>query len=99
MVGLIVLREPIVALLFKRGEFDVRATQLTAQALLYYSLGLWAFSAVRIVAATFFAIPGYPNPGKNGGHLNPCQYYPGRGSDEAAMATADLPWQHRWPRC
>ena len=56
MVGLIVLREPIVALLFQRGEFDAAATQLTSQAVLYYSLGLWAFSAVRIVAATFFAL-------------------------------------------
>jgi putative peptidoglycan lipid II flippase len=56
MVGLIVLREPIVALLFQRGEFDAAATQLTIQAVLYYSLGLWAFSAVRIVAATFFAL-------------------------------------------
>ena len=56
MVGLIVLKEPIVVLLFQRGEFDAAATQLTAQAVLYYSLGLWAFSAVRIVAATFFAM-------------------------------------------
>ncbi len=56
MVGLIVLREPIVALLFQRGEFDAVATQLTVQAVLYYSLGLWAFSAVRIVAAVFFAL-------------------------------------------
>jgi len=56
MVGLIVLRESIVALLFQRGEFDAAATQLTALALLYYSLGLWAFSAVKIVTATFFAL-------------------------------------------
>jgi putative peptidoglycan lipid II flippase len=56
MVGLIVLREPIVALLFQRGQFDAEATRLTAQALLYYSIGLWAFSAVRIVTATFFAM-------------------------------------------
>jgi len=55
-VGLIVLREPIVALLFQRGEFNAAATQLTVQAVLYYSLGLWAFSAVRIVATTFFAL-------------------------------------------
>jgi putative peptidoglycan lipid II flippase len=54
-IGLIILREPIVALLFQRGEFDAQATRLTAQALLYYSVGLWAFSAVRIVAAAFFA--------------------------------------------
>jgi len=56
MVGLVVLREPIVALLFQRGEFDPVATQLTARALLYYALGLWAFSAVKIVTATFFAL-------------------------------------------
>jgi len=62
MVGLIVLREPIVALLFQRGEFDAAATQLTVQAVLYYSLGLWAFSAVRIVATTFFALQDIRTP-------------------------------------
>lgn len=56
MTGLIILREPIVTLLFQRGEFDAAATRLTAQALLYYSLGLGAFSAVRIVAAVFFSL-------------------------------------------
>jgi len=56
MVGLIVLREPIVALLFKRGAFGEKATHLTAYALLYYSIGLWAFSAVRIVVSTFYAL-------------------------------------------
>ena len=56
MVGLIVLREPIVALLFQRGEFDAAATRLTSLAVLYYATGLWAFSAVKIVAATFFAL-------------------------------------------
>jgi putative peptidoglycan lipid II flippase len=67
MMGLIVLREPIVALLFQRGEFDALATQLTAQALLYYSLGLGAFSAVRIVAATFFAMQDTRTPLKMAG--------------------------------
>ena len=56
MVGLIILREPIIALLFQRGEFSLQAARLTAGALLYYAIGLWAFSAVRIVAATFFAL-------------------------------------------
>ena len=56
MVGLIVLREPIVALLFKRGAFDSETTRLTAYALLYYSIGLWAFSAVRIIVSTFYAL-------------------------------------------
>jgi putative peptidoglycan lipid II flippase len=56
MVGLILLREPIVAMLFQRGAFDSQTTRLTADALLYYALGLWAFSAVRIVVSTFYAL-------------------------------------------
>ncbi|OGP56738.1 MAG: murein biosynthesis integral membrane protein MurJ [Deltaproteobacteria bacterium RBG_13_49_15] len=56
MAGLIILREPIIAVLFKRGAFDARSTQLTAEALLYYSIGLWAFSAVRVVVSTFYAL-------------------------------------------
>jgi putative peptidoglycan lipid II flippase len=56
MLGLIALRDPIVALLFKRGAFDIQATRLTSDALLYYALGLWAFSAVRIVVPTFYAL-------------------------------------------
>ncbi len=62
MVGLIVLREPIVALLFKRGAFDATTTHLTAYALLYYSIGLWAFSAVRIVVSTFYALQDTKTP-------------------------------------
>ena len=56
MIGLIILREPIVALLFQRGAFDNQATRLTSDALLYYALGLWAFAAVRIVVSTFYAM-------------------------------------------
>ena len=41
-VALILLREPIVALLFQRGRFTVVDTQETAYALLCYAVGLWA---------------------------------------------------------
>ncbi len=64
MVGLIVLREPIVQLLFQRGAFDFDATHLTAEALLYYSVGLWAFSGVRVVVATFYALQDTKTPVK-----------------------------------
>jgi putative peptidoglycan lipid II flippase len=56
MVGLIALREPIVNLLWQRGEFDIMATAGTAEALLYYSLGIWAMVGVRVVAATFYSM-------------------------------------------
>lgn len=56
MAGLIALREPIINLLFQRGRFDYAATQGTAEALLFYSLGIWAVVGVRIVAATFYSM-------------------------------------------
>lgn len=56
MAGLIVLREPIVALLFQRGAFDQVTVRLTASALLYYGIGLWAFSIIRVVLNTFYAL-------------------------------------------
>jgi putative peptidoglycan lipid II flippase len=45
MLGRIVLREPIMAALFERGAFTPGTTRLTAQALLYYCIGLWAAAA------------------------------------------------------
>ena len=64
MVGLIILREPIVALLFKRGAFDAATARLTASAVLYYGVGLWAFSAVRIVVSTYYALQDTRTPVK-----------------------------------
>ena len=64
MVGLIVLREPIVQILFERGAFNPDATHKTAQALLFYAVGLWAFSGVRIVVSTFYALQDTKTPVK-----------------------------------
>ena len=64
MVGLIVLRYPIVKLLFQRGEFDMAAVQFTAQALLFYGVGIWAFSAVRVAISTYYALQDTRTPVK-----------------------------------
>ncbi len=56
MAGLIALGEPIVNLLFQRGRFTYMATIGTTEALFFYSLGLWAFVGVRIVASTFYSM-------------------------------------------
>jgi len=55
-VGLIVLNDPIIRLLFQRGEFGAADTMLTAQALTGYAVGLPAFSATRLAAQTFYAL-------------------------------------------
>jgi len=56
MVGLIVLRVPITSLLLQRGTFTYADTLGTAYALLFFSLGLCAYSGVRIVNAAFYSL-------------------------------------------
>jgi putative peptidoglycan lipid II flippase len=56
MVGLIALKTPIVNLHFQRGVFDYSATEKTAFALLFYSVGLWAIAGSRIIAPVFYSL-------------------------------------------
>jgi len=62
MIALIALRVPIISVLFERGEFDLRSTILTAQALLCYAVGLWAFSTIRVIVAAFYALQDTKTP-------------------------------------
>lgn len=64
MAGLIALREPIVNLLFQRGTFDYFATKATAEALLFFSLGIWATCGVKIVTVTFYSMQDTKTPVK-----------------------------------
>jgi putative peptidoglycan lipid II flippase len=56
MVGLIVLAEPIVALLYQRGQFTTADTSATAAALMFYAPGLVGYSAVKIASPTFYSL-------------------------------------------
>lgn len=67
MVGLIVLAEPLVLLLFTRGQFDLHSARATAHALVGYGLGLWAFAAVRSVLPAFYALKDTTTPVKVAG--------------------------------
>jgi putative peptidoglycan lipid II flippase len=64
MAGLIVLRVPIVDLLFQRGAFDALSTLQTAGAVLYYSLGMWPIGASRIVVSAFHSVQDTRTPVK-----------------------------------
>jgi putative peptidoglycan lipid II flippase len=55
-VALIVLAEPIISVLFQRGAFTAIDTAQTAYALFYYTLGLWAFSGLKVVIQAFFSL-------------------------------------------
>ncbi len=65
-VGLIVLRQPIVSFLFGRGAFTTSAIISTSHSLLCYSIGLWAFAAVKVVVPVFFALRDTVTPVKMG---------------------------------
>ena len=61
-VALVALRVPIISVLFQRGAFGSTQAILTAQALFYYALGLWAFSVIRVIDAAFFALQDRKSP-------------------------------------
>jgi putative peptidoglycan lipid II flippase len=65
-VGLIILREPIINTLWERGEFMASTTEGTAIALLYYSIGLCAYSGIKIIAPAFYSLQDTKTPAKVG---------------------------------
>jgi len=54
-VGLIVLREPLIRVLFEHGQFVASSTALTSRALLLYACGLPAFAAIKLVVPAFYS--------------------------------------------
>jgi putative peptidoglycan lipid II flippase len=62
MVGLIVLAEPIIHVIYQHGRFTAADTAQTAGALALYAVGLFAYAAQKIVVPVFYALnkPRYP---------------------------------------
>jgi putative peptidoglycan lipid II flippase len=54
--GLVVLGEPIIALLFQRGQFDALASQQAGLALAMYGVGLVGHCVLEIVTRAFYAL-------------------------------------------
>ena len=54
-VGLVVLRVPIIRVLFEHGRFQASSVDLTARALLFYALGLPAFAAIKLIVPGFYS--------------------------------------------
>lgn len=55
MIGLMILREPIIRVLFQHGQFVAASTRLTARALLYYAIGLPALASVKLVVPAYYS--------------------------------------------
>jgi len=69
-LGLMVISVPVFALLFQRGAFEAETTIRSAQALVYFSFGLWGISGTRLVVPVFYALEDTKTPVKVAGGLS-----------------------------
>jgi len=58
---------PIISIIFEYGKFDRYSTDITAQVLYFYSAGLVAYSATKIMQSCFFALKDTVTPTKIAG--------------------------------
>jgi putative peptidoglycan lipid II flippase len=54
--GLIILAKPIIRLIFEHGAFTSADTIATAQTLSLYAIGLFAYSANKVIVPAFYAV-------------------------------------------
>ena len=55
-IGLILLRQPLVQVLFERGSFTAESTRMVTWALLFYAAGLVAHSTLEVLARAYYAM-------------------------------------------
>ena len=55
-IGLMILRQPIVSMIFERGQFTPQYAEMTAWALLWFAAGLLGHSILEILSRAFYAM-------------------------------------------
>ena len=63
-IMLMLLANPIIRILFERGEFNQYSTTITSWALLFYSIGLFSFGGIKILVTAFHALQDTKTPVK-----------------------------------
>jgi putative peptidoglycan lipid II flippase len=63
-VGLMILGRPLLTFLFEHGAFTAASTDITLDALIFYSLGLFAHSGIEILSRGFYALSDTRTPVK-----------------------------------
>ena len=61
-VGLYLLRQPVVSMLFERGEFDERSLSLTADVFRYHIIGLCFVGLARVLVSAFYSLKDIKTP-------------------------------------
>ncbi|PTQ57945.1 MAG: putative peptidoglycan lipid II flippase MurJ [Candidatus Carbobacillus altaicus] len=65
-VGSMVLAKPIISVLFERGVFDAQATELTAGAYFFFSIGLIGLGTRELWTKAFYSLQDTKTPMTNG---------------------------------
>jgi putative peptidoglycan lipid II flippase len=55
-VGLVTLAHPIISLVYEHGRFSAADASATADALVFYAVGLYGYSAVKVFAPAYYAL-------------------------------------------
>ncbi|MFZ2356939.1 MAG: murein biosynthesis integral membrane protein MurJ [Candidatus Omnitrophota bacterium] len=63
-LAFMLLAHPIIKTIFEGGKFDAYSTDMTARVLFFYSIGLTAYAATKILQACFFALKDTMTPTK-----------------------------------
>lgn len=63
-VLMVLLAEPVIRILFERGEFGRYSTDITSLALMFYAVGLFSFGGSKIVVTAFHALQDTRTPVK-----------------------------------
>lgn len=62
VAALLIVPQPIIALLYQRGHYTAEHTAMTAAALAYSAIGLIAFAWVKVAVAGFYAVQNTKTP-------------------------------------
>ena len=63
-IAFMVLAQPIISTIFQGGRFDAYSASMTARVLFFYSIGLYAYGATRILQSCFFSLKDTVTPTK-----------------------------------
>ncbi|KKO21103.1 MAG: murein biosynthesis integral membrane protein MurJ [Candidatus Brocadia sp.] len=55
-LGIIVLREPIIDLLYRRNQFDAESAYRTSRVILFYAIGIWAYCGLHVLIRAFYSV-------------------------------------------
>ncbi len=65
-LAIIMLREPIIDLLYRRNQFDAESAHRTSRVILFYAFGIWAYCGLHVLIRAFYSVRDTVTPVKVG---------------------------------